>query len=161
MAASRPFAVVAPSNEPYCEAKLSMLRNFFTIVFCYIFLTTVPLLGYASNLADIWKLKVQNLQKQGQVIASIRLTEKPAQSCMGGNWKVVIVESVSKKVADFFPISEPLAYEIRDGRLTIGRTEVCDAYLFLTGPLTDHIQGEYSVVSIGGSQKLGTFTLKR
>lgn len=81
---------------------------------------------------------------------------------MAGTWKVVTVVSITSKAEDFFPVSGPLAYSVRDGELTLGRTEVCDGYLFLTGPLTsDRIDGTFRAVSIGGGYPLGEFTLER
>ena len=132
-----------------------------TVLVLTTFGVAIPTLACASDLSGMWTLEVQDLQHQPQIAASIRFADEPARSCMAGTWKSVVVESISTQEPDFFPISGHLAYSISDGMLTLGRTEVCDGYLFLTGPLApDQINGDYSVVSIGGSRQLGAFTLR-
>ena len=116
----------------------------------------------ASDLPGDWKLEVHDRKSELRVIATVQFSDHPAPSCMSGTWKVVVVKSISMRSAEFFPIEAPLAYSIQNGTLTLGRTEICDGYLFLSGNLDrDKIQGGYSSVFIGGGNELGRFTLKR
>ena len=118
--------------------------------------------AYAIDLAGTWTLEVRDMQKRQQVLAEVRFSDKSASSCMAGTWKALVVGEVSKQSGEFFPITSPLAYTIREGTLTLGRTEVCDGYLFLAGAEhPHHISGDYHSVSIGSSVQLGTFTLQR
>lgn len=81
---------------------------------------------------------------------------------MAGAWRRIIVEVKTVQDERFFPLAEPLAYQVNRGDLTLGRTKVCDGYLFLSGKSdADKIEGPYSSVSIMGGQKLGSFTLSR
>ena len=119
-------------------------------------------LCFASEVPGAWKLEVLDLKGQLRVVATVQFSDQSAPSCMSGTWKAVIVKSISKQSADFFPIGAPLAYTTQNGILTLGRTEICDGYLFLSGNLhRDKIQGSYSSASIGGARQLGKFTLRR
>jgi hypothetical protein len=81
---------------------------------------------------------------------------------MGGTWKRVIVEVSATHDEKFFPLAEPLAYQLEGDELTLGQTAVCDGYLFLSGKSNQStIQGTCDAVSIGAGQKLGHFTLKK
>jgi hypothetical protein len=81
---------------------------------------------------------------------------------MAGNWMRVTVVSATTKDEHFFPISDPLSFQVENGELTIGRNEICDAYLMLTGPLSkDSVSGDYYSLGLGGSSPLGFFTLSR
>jgi hypothetical protein len=81
---------------------------------------------------------------------------------MGGIWRRVVVEAKTAHDEKFFPLAEPMAYQLEGGKLTLGRTSVCDGYLFLSGRSDEStIQGTYDAVSIGAVQKLGHFTLKK
>ena len=106
-----------------------------------------------------WQLRVFDLHNLVKVEATIRFTNEPAQSCMGGAWKRVIVEARDAQAESFFPLSEPLTYSLEGNRLTLGRTRVCDAYLFLSGPAgRSMITGSYDAVGWGRRQ-LGSFVL--
>ena len=116
----------------------------------------------AIDLASNWTLEVRDLQKQQQVLAKVRFSDKSASSCMAGTWKTLVVVAVLKQSGDSFPITSPLAYTIQEGTLTLGRTQVCDGYLFLSGAEhPHHVSGDYRSVSIGSSVQIGTFTLQR
>ncbi len=79
---------------------------------------------------------------------------------MSGKWKVVDVISATTKDKEFFPAAEPLSYQIENGQLTIGRNEVCDAYLWLQGELDGTtVQGSYFSLWLGGSSPRGHFKL--
>jgi hypothetical protein len=103
-----------------------------------------------------------DLKHQLRVDATIRFARETAtESCMGGTWKRVVVETKTAHDEAFFPLAEPLAYELERGVLTLGRTKECDGYLFLNGKFKEaNIQGTYDAVSIGYSKKLGYFSLK-
>ena len=128
-----------------------------------IFLFGVMTMGQAQALDTRWRLQVKNLKNQVKVEATIRFAAAPAaESCMGGNWKRVIVESTTAQDETFFPLVQLLAYELADGNVTLGRTTICDNYLFLSGKSkAKKIAGTFNAVSIGKSRKLGYFSLKR
>jgi hypothetical protein len=80
---------------------------------------------------------------------------------MGGSWKRAIVEATTAQAEDFFPVTGPLAYKLENGLLTLGRTEVCDGYLFLTGKTEGQlVKGAYDAVG-WGSKRLGSFSLQK
>jgi hypothetical protein len=110
-----------------------------------------------------WRLRVMDLQHRLKVDAIIRFAEDAApESCMGGTWHRLVVETDTAHDRDFFPLAEPLAYTLERGRLVLGRTALCDGYLFLSGlPAPSAIRGTYDAVSIGTRNKLGEFSLKR
>lgn len=114
-----------------------------------------------DTLRGAWILEVENLEHKTISTATIRFTDEKATSCLGGDWKRVAVESHSSSDATFFPVVNALSYELRHHLLTIGRNEVCDAYLHLSGELDDSItRGNY--VAFGwGHQHKGYFSLRR
>ena len=110
-----------------------------------------------------WQVRVMDLKHQVKVEGTIRLTERPeTQSCMGGHWKIAVVEAKTVSDEKFFPLTEPLAYEIENGHITLGRTRICDGYLFLNGKLgSKTIRGTYRAPGFGRSQELGYFSLTK
>jgi hypothetical protein len=79
---------------------------------------------------------------------------------MGGEWKVVKVGSATTADERFFPTSEPLSYDLDGNTLTMGRNEICDAYLSLRGDLGGlSVKGDYVSLGLGGSTRLGYFEL--
>jgi hypothetical protein len=129
-----------------------------------ILLSCLTLASQAQEADSRWRLRVMDLQNQPRVDATIRFTEDAARSCMGGTWKRIVVETRTAQAEQFFPLAEPLAYKVEDGKLTLGCTEVCDGYLFLSekpngakGPL---IQGSYDAVG-WGIRNLGSFSLQK
>jgi len=133
----------------------------------YIFPSLLFLLLNSANaqaldeLSGSWTLQVENLQHKVVTTLIIHFIEDNAQSCLGGNWKQVVVDSYKTSDPEFFPVNQPLSYELEGNRLSIGRNEICDAYLQLSGELKGStIVGEY--IAFGwGSRKLGYFSLKR
>lgn len=117
----------------------------------------------AQGLDTRWLLQVENLKHEVKVEATIRFAgEAATESCMAGTWKRMIVEAKSVQDETFFPLTEPLAYKFEGATVTVGRTKICDRYLFLSGKSKESsIDGTYDAVSIDGSRKLGYFTLKR
>lgn len=123
----------------------------------------VVAVGQAQGLDTRWRLRVENLKHEVKVEATIRFAgEAATESCMSGTWKRVVVEAKTAQDEAFFPLAEPLAYELEGGNVTLGRTTVCDGYLFLSAKSEAvNIHGTYNAVSIGSSRKLGYFSLKR
>ncbi len=102
-----------------------------------------------------------DMNNRVKVEATIRFSNEPAQSCMGSDWKRIVVETKDDRAEDFFPLDSPLAYKLERGTLTLGRTHVCDGYLFLTGKQEGTIiRGDYNAVG-WGNKKLGSFSLKK
>jgi hypothetical protein len=137
--------------------KISLLSK----VISGIWLSCLTVFAHSQELGATWRLRVRDLDNLVEVEATIRFSNETAASCMAGAWKRVIVETKAAQAEDFFPLTCPLAYKLEDGTLTLGRTEVCDGYLFLTakpeGPI---IQGAYDAVG-WGTRKLGTFSLQQ
>ncbi len=116
----------------------------------------------AVNLSGSWDMQL--MDKHHKVIATmtVSFSNQAANSCMSGSWKQMAVSRYKTEDPDFFPGREPLAYALDGDYVSMGRMEVCDGYLMLGGKLTgNRVQGEYSAVSIGGSQLLGYFEAKR
>lgn len=116
----------------------------------------------AYDLSGSWALQIENLDNQVVTRMIIRFTDAPAESCMAGDWRRIIVESRSTSDKRFFPASEPLSYELDGNLLVIGRNRICDAYLQLSGELSDSaVRGEYFALGLGYAEDLGYFSLRR
>lgn len=116
----------------------------------------------SSELVGQWNLSVENPERRAAATLKVEFTDEPAHSCLGGEWKVVKVDSAMTDDENFFPASDPLAYQIEDNELTIGRNELCDAYLLLKGPIEgSSVRGSYSSFGPGGSAPLGYFVLNQ
>lgn len=128
-----------------------------------ILMSSLTAIGQAQEVGSRWRLRMVDLKHAVKVEATIRfLGEAATGSCMGGTWKRAVVEAKTADDEKFFPLAEPLAYQIESGVLTFGRTTVCDGYLFLSGKSEEAaIHGTYDAVSIGAGKKLGHFTLKK
>jgi len=139
-----------------------MLNSSFKLV-AVILMSSLTAIGQAQEVGSRWRLRVVDLKHAVKVEATIRfLGEAATGSCMGGTWKRAVVEAKTAHDEKFFPWAEPLAYQIENGVLTLGRTTVCDGYLFMSGKSEKAaIHGTYDAVSIGAGEKLGYFTLKK
>ena len=126
-----------------------------------LWISCLTVLAHSQDLSATWQLRVTDLNNQVKAEATIRFSNETAKSCMAGTWKRVLVETKAAQAEDFFPLAGPLAYKLEDGVLTLGRTEVCDGYLFLIGkPEAQIILGTYESVS-WGTKKLGSFSLQK
>lgn len=126
-----------------------------------IWMDCLTFLAHSQDLSSTWQLRVSDMDNQVKAEATIRFSNETAKSCMGGNWKRVLVETKAAHAESFFPLAGPLAYKLEDGTVTLGRTEVCDGYLFLVGkPVGDAIKGSYDAVR-WGTKKLGSFSLQK
>ena len=115
-----------------------------------------------KTLAGLWTVRIENLQHRVVTTMTIEFTGDQAISCMSGNWKRVVVKSHDASDKHFFPVTEPLSYELENGRMVIGRNEWCDDYLHLKGDLKESsAEGEYVAFGLGGGKKLGYFLLSR
>lgn len=115
----------------------------------------------AQELEGRWRLRVTNLVHQVMVDTTVSFTAEPAYSCMGGSWKQVFIESKAVTNDAFFPLDGPLAYQVEGGVLTLGRTSVCDGYLFLTAKIGGMLRGSFHAVRLGGGKELGFFSMER
>ena len=128
-------------------------------------LTTSIALVASTSLADIldgpWLLTIENLDHEEVASLVVQFTENEAQSCLGGAWKRIVVLESKTTDERFFPVTSPLSYNVDGSTLTIGRNEVCDAYLHLRGSLENGAaRGPY--YSFGWRhQDLGFFVLRR
>lgn len=108
-----------------------------------------------------WRLRVRDPAHRIRIAATVRFTTDAAQeSCMAGNWKRLVVETIELRDEPFFPLAQALAYTIENGELVAGRTGICDGYLFLVGkPGKQSIAGSFRATGLGSSEKLGDFDL--
>ncbi|MFK2891685.1 hypothetical protein [Dyella flagellata] len=130
-----------------------------------IFILAILLASSAACSADFsgqWALSVENPEHHIVATLKVEFTNEKAASCMGGEWKVLKVISAMTKDKNFFPAADPLSYQIEGGKLTIGRNEVCDAYLWLQGALGGvSVRGDYFRLGLGGTTPLGYFDLRQ
>lgn len=126
-------------------------------------LLCVSPVALCSGVSGVWIVHVQNPNHQVVATLKVQLTDKPAtRSCMSGNWEAVRVISATTKVKDFFPISDPLVYQINGGQITLGRNVVCDGYMWLKGEFREtSARGGYFSVGLGTSSRRGYFTMHR
>jgi hypothetical protein len=115
---------------------------------------------HSSDLPGQWTLTVENPQHEAVATLKVTFTDEPAKSCVSGDWKVVEVVSATTRDSTFFPTSGPLSYQIENEKITIGRNELCDAYLELHGPLGGPtVKGDYVASGLFGGKPLGYFAL--
>lgn len=114
----------------------------------------------AHGLDGLWRLRVTNLQHRVMVEATVKFADAPARSCMGGAWKQLLIQEKTLVNDAFFPMDEQLSYQVDGPILTMGRTTVCDGYLFLAGPVGGTIRGRYDAVG-WGRKPLGYFSMER
>ena len=108
------------------------------------------------ELHGVWALTVQDLRHKPVASLRVRFTDKAARSCRGGSWKQLVVEHFSSTGEPRFPGADPLSYRIEGRTLTIGRNEICDAYIGLSGVLSPgHLEGDYYSWGEGGTIPLG------
>lgn len=133
----------------------------FRLVACAALLfLTAPADVDAQEVGSSWNVRLLDGERQLKAEATLQFTDEPAKSCMRGTWKRLVVDPVAGGNAAFFPLTEPLAYKLQHGVLTIGRTSVCNRYLFLSGTTGEKdIHGTYKAVSAGRSKQLGLFTM--
>jgi len=114
------------------------------------------------DLSGSWTLRIENLSHKVVTTMTIRFAGEEANSCMSGDWKRVVVANQTSSDEHFFPVVEPLSYEVTGDRIVIGRNEICDAYLQLNGKVNGvAISGEYVRFGLGGGKRLGYFSLTR
>jgi hypothetical protein len=115
-----------------------------------------------SDLSGLWTLRIENLSHNVITTMTIRFAAEEANSCMAGNWKRVVVASQISSNGQFFPVAEPLSYELTGDHIVIGRNEICDAYLQLDGKVNGvEASGDYVGVGLGGSKRRGYFSLTK
>jgi hypothetical protein len=109
-----------------------------------------------------WRLRIMDLQHGLKVDAVIRFAKDAAsESCMGGTWNRVVVESDTAHDKAYFPLAEPLAFTLEHGMLVFGRTAVCDGYLFLSAlPAPSTMRGTYAHVALAAVTSWVTFRWK-
>ena len=117
--------------------------------------------AYSNDISGQWALSIENSEHRVITTLLVEFTDKKAASCMAGEWRVVKVVSAKTQDGNFFPASDPLSYQIEGKQLTIGRNEVCDAYLWLRGSLGKPlVKGEYFSFGLGEGALLGYFNLR-
>jgi hypothetical protein len=137
-----------------------MQRSFRLLLLMGGLLLSAP--GFASDLPGRWTLTVENGDRHAVTTLVVKFTDKEARSCMEGDWKALKVLSAKTNDKEFFPSSDRLSYQLEGNRLTIGRNELCDAYLWLRGMIGEGgATGDYFGFGLGTSVPLGHFRLER
>jgi hypothetical protein len=114
----------------------------------------------AHDLSGSWSLRIENAKHQVVTTMTIRFSDEVADSCTEGQWRRVVVTAHASLNEKFFPVKEPLSYEVTDDHIVIGRNEICDDYLHLEGKLRNLLaSGEYVTFGPDGSKRLGYFSL--
>lgn len=114
------------------------------------------------GLSGSWTLRIENLSHKVITTMTIRFAAEGANSCMAGQWKRVISADQTSSDKLFFPLAEPLSYELIGDHIVIGRNEICDGYLQPDGKVSGvAASGEYVSVGLGGSKRLGYFSLTK
>jgi len=57
-----------------------------------------------DNLSGSWKVKIHDLERKVITEMTVRFSNKSADSCLGGNWKKLIVESHTTLDKNFSPL---------------------------------------------------------
>lgn len=154
----RPKAAIQAVDQP----ESTLMKTFFLLkVLASVFMCCLATFANAQEPRAFWQLRVMDILGQPRVDATIRFSDDTARSCIGSGWKRVYIEKIAVRADDFFPLTTSLAYKIDGGVLTLGRTEVCDGYLFLTGKTGSLVTlGTYD--SVGwGRKTLGSFSLQK
>lgn len=118
--------------------------------------------AWSQDLKGKWDLNIEDMSHHIVTTLVVEFTERRATSCIIGNWMRVSVLSATSKDKQFFPLSDPLSFKVENDRLTIGRNEICDGYLMLSGVLNEEaVSGDYYSLGLEGSSPRGFFTLNR
>ena len=117
--------------------------------------------AWSRDLAGQWELNIENREHHVVTALVIVFTAHPARTCEDGIWLRVDVVSATTKDSEFFPVSDPLSYNVENNRLVLDHGGVCDGGAFLPGALNDEtIRGEY-ISGRRGLGQLGFFTLRK
>jgi len=138
------------------------MKQKFTYLIIAALLTLFSTAAWSFDLSGEWTLKIENLDHKPVASLKVRFTQEAAVSCLAGSWRRVDVASPTTTNESFFPVTDPLSYQIENSTLTIGRNQVCDAYLHLDGSINElPIHGDYVEFGITGGSKKGYFSLTR
>src|SRR5438309_1724712 len=125
-------------------------------------LALVSQVAWSFDLSGRWILNIENLDHKVVATMVVRFTQDAARSCLGGSWRQLAVEVKAVTDPKFFPVADPLSYSVEQSTVTIGRNEICDAYLHLSGKLDSlPIRGDYTGFGWGGGRQIGYFSLDR
>jgi hypothetical protein len=147
-----------------------------TLLFC----TLVSVIGFAGtqnalstpnstaaplaepDLSGSWTLRIENLSHKVIATMSIRFAAEEANSCLVGKWKRAFFSDQTSSAEHFFPLAEPLSYELIGDHIVIGRNEICDAYRQLDGKVSGAAaSGDYVGVGLRGRRQLGNFSMTK
>lgn len=139
---------------------LSIISFLFLITSCSV--TKDNQFKIPDTLKGMWNIQIKNTQNEVINTMVVTFSGKEAKSCLGGDWKVLNVKSYKNIGKNTFPAKDPLSYQFKDNNLTIGRNEICDGYLHLSGNLKDSkVNGKYTTFGITGGSILGSFSIQR
>ena len=114
----------------------------------------------AQDVGSSWRLRLEDRERQPQAEATLQFTSEPVRSCMRGKWQRLVVDSDEGSDTRFFPLTEPLAYKLEHGVLTMAQTNTCRRLPLLSAISAGRgIHGTFRIVSVGRSQKVGLFSM--
>ena len=117
--------------------------------------------AWSRDMAGLWDLKIENKEHHVVTTLVIDFTGHAAQTCEDGIWLRVHVVSATTEDSKFFPVSDPLSYNVENNRLVLDLGGVCDGGAFLSGALSDETtRGEY-ISGARGLRQLGFFSLSK
>ncbi|MDM4767183.1 hypothetical protein [Pelomonas sp. SE-A7] len=127
--------------------------------------------SHAQDLSGRWRLEILNAKREVVTTFTVRFTRDQAQSCLALvnpktredlKWRKLKIEAMSTTESTFYPVTDPLAYGIEEGTLTIGNVEFCDGYALLEGGLAvQPVHGRYFTLGVAGSVDRGSFKLSK
>jgi len=107
-----------------------------------------------------WRLRLMGLEHESKAEATLHFTGEPVRSCMRGKWQRLVVDTDEGSDTRFFPLTEPLAYKLEHGVLTMAQTNTCRRLPLLSAISAGRgIHGTFRIVSVGRSQKVGLFSM--
>lgn len=137
---------------PYLKVMVTNMRFFllFTLI-------GLPIVSYAEKSAGVWELDLKT--HEGSRSLKIELTDEKGDSCMIGNPKKVRTLEGEAPSSKYFT---GYSYSISNGVLSIDMFPLlCDGGDLLRGKIeAGTIAGEILSSSIGGLEKIGTFSGK-
>jgi hypothetical protein len=111
----------------------------------------------ASGVLNVpWTFEIHGLQRNIIGHLTVRFTDTKAPSCIIGDWKRIEVVNYRPLGEPAFPGNDPLSYTFDGRALVIGRNEICDGYVMLSGNLADNkFSGDYVTFGLRGAAQRG------
>ena len=80
--------------------------------------------AWSRDLAGLWDLKIENKEHHVVTALVIEFTSHATQACEDGIWLRVHVVSATTEDNKFFPVSDPLSYNVENSRLVLESVDI-------------------------------------